>query len=317
MFCLGKKLQFSVFQNYKAETLNKSKKLILRGGLGNQLFQFAFLHNLVESEKQNVDIYFPEANNGDRAFNLHSVVKNCRHLGEVNLRRSLAKDIRFKTLGFLQFRLPGIYRTVFANLDFNEQNAYAYKEISKTYSYYSGYFQNWKYVAKVIEVLEIEIAPTLSKEFKNLPLRLRNSEFGVIHFRRGDMTKYYDSMGLLHPDYFLQVTNNALSENGKVIEIIVLTDDKAAAQRALQGKFTNVFGPDDVSEWQALALMSRAKFVVTSNSTFSWWGGLLASRNGAKVYIPNPWFLNWAPHPREAFNYPGFVTQPSIFVESS
>lgn len=304
-----------MFQNYKAEKLNKSKKLVLRGGLGNQLFQFAFLHNLVGSEKQSVEIYFPESSNNDRSFNLHSIVKNCQHLGKVNLRRSLAKDFRFKSLDFLQFRLPDIYWAFFANLDFNEQNAYAYKEIYEPYSYYFGYFQNWKYVANVIGVLEIEIAPTLSKEFNNLPLKLRNSEFGVIHFRRGDMIKYYDSMGLLHPDYFLQVANKALSEHGKFIEIIVLTDDKAAAHNALEGKFTNVFGPEDVSEWQALALMSRAKFVVTSNSTFSWWGGLLASRNGAKVYIPNPWFLNWTPNPREAFNYPGFVTHPSIFVE--
>jgi hypothetical protein len=61
--------------------------------------------------------------------------------------------------------------------------------------------------------------------------------------------------------------------------------------------------------------MSQARFVITSNSTFSWWGALLASGNGGTAYIPEPWFLNWIPDPDSAFEYPGFKKVRSRFKE--
>lgn len=290
------------------------KNIVLSGGLGNQLFQFAFLHNLHAEVSSKIGIYFPHPEDGARSFNLEELAKNCHHVGMIRNRRSFLTDSRFQCLGFIRFRFPRLYIRFFSKIDFNEENAYSCLENLNFYSYFSGYFQNWKYVSKVIDSLETEIRPLLEKEFATLPEELRSSLFAVLHFRRGDMTKYWETMGILDRSYFERVEKEAMAGIGGTIKVVVLTDDKEAALKAFPERASYIYGPDEVSEWQALALMSKARFVITSNSTFSWWGGLLASRNGGTAYIPDPWFLNWSPDPKAAFAYPGFVSCRSTFT---
>ena len=37
-------------------------------------------------------------------------------------------------------------------------------------------------------------------------------------------------------------------------------------------------------------LMSLCKNNITSNSTFSWWGGFLNQNTNKKIYVPSIWF---------------------------
>jgi hypothetical protein len=37
---------------------------------------------------------------------------------------------------------------------------------------------------------------------------------------------------------------------------------------------------------ETIHLMAQCKTLILSHSTFSWWAGVLASKNGAKVYAP-------------------------------
>jgi len=289
--------------------------LIMNGGLGNQLFQFSFLHKIYFQSGKRLDIYFPNPKDGAREFALGLLCRNCNHVNRLRLNRSMWVDLASKIIDFLKFRNPRVYKSLISKFHYSEVNSYEYEyENGLIHKHiYSGYFQNWKYVDEVINEVEKELMPFLESQLENVFLRFPRSDYAVLHFRRGDLLKYSETMGVLDADYFSRALETAMADVGRELRLIVLTDDRQAAIQELTGFIAEIYGPADLSEWQALALMSKAKFVITSNSTFSWWGGLLASRNGGSVYIPNPWFLDWNPNPGDAFRYPGFITVHSTF----
>ena len=293
----------------------KGNVVVMSGGLGNQLFQFAFLHNLSDLKRGAISCFFPITHDGARDFMLSSLCSNCTHVDKVNTRSSRTLDLRFKALGFVQNRFPKIFMKFFSGLDFVEKNTYSFENLDISFKYYSGYFQHWKHVHNSLESFESELDFVIDEQLESLPEFFSQSPYGVVHFRQGDLLNYRKTMGNLNFEYFEKSISAALTDCEEEIRVIVLTDDKDAALKHFVNLAVEVYGPDEISEWQGLAAMSAAKFVITSNSTFSWWGALLASRRGGIAYIPSPWFLNWQPAPGDAFNFPGFKSLPSTFEQ--
>ena len=177
-----------------------------------------------------------------------------------------------------------------------------------------GYFQNWQYVHVVMPQIYSELVAMLTKVSGIASIQLGDSVYGVVHFRRGDLLNYGKTMGVLDDDYFLKAITYAFTDLNQRVKLVVLTDDKEAGEKTFASLADEVYGPDDVDEWEALRIMSNAIFVVTSNSTFSWWGALLSSKNGGTAYVPSPWFLDWSPNPGEAFTFPSFKKVPAQFT---
>jgi hypothetical protein len=293
--------------------MNRGPVIVLSGGLGNQLFQFSFAHLLVEVNGGKVTIYSPKPKNGAREFALHSLTDNCSHLDRLRLKRSWLLDIRFKFRGFIQHRFGKTFDKPLEKYFYSESNAYSFVSNRLSHKYYSGYFQNWRMVDAALPMFYSELNKALSEHSSSISEQLDSEPYGVVHFRRGDLLEFYQSMGVLEDDYFLSAIDSAFADLQKRIKLIVLTDHKEKALKSFADVADSVYGPYDVDEWEALRIMSRASFVVTSNSTFSWWGGLLAAKNGGVAYTPTPWFLNWTPDPGAAFEYPGFRNIPSRF----
>ena len=295
--------------------MNRGKIIVLSGGLGNQLFQFSFAHLLAEVNGGNITIYSPKSKNGARDFALRSLTSSCSHIERIRLKRSWSLDFRFKLRDFIQHRFGKTFDKHLEKYFYSEDNAYSYVNYRVPHRYYSGYFQNWRLVDAALPMFYSELNKALSQRSSSISQQLESEPYGVVHFRRGDLLTFYQSMGVLEDDYFLSAIDSAFSDLQKTIKLIVLTDSKEHALKSFADVANQVYGPDDVDEWEALKIMSRASFVVTSNSTFSWWGGLLASKNGGVAYTPTPWFLNWAPDPGSAFEYPDFRNIPSRFKQ--
>jgi hypothetical protein len=293
--------------------MNRKRIIVLSGGLGNQLFQFCFAHLLAVNHSGTVSFYAPKPKNLARDFVLKSLCDECSHIENVILKRNWVTDFGFRCRDFINHRFKYFFHTISDRYFYVERDAYAHTYPLFTEKLYSGYFQNWRFVREGLPFFISELARTLSEQPIPLPLQVKNEPFGVIHFRRGDLLKYSDSMGILSEDYFLKAIDLAFDDLKARIKLIVLTDDKKLGTETFAHLVDKVYGPDEVDEWQGLSIMSQAAFVVTSNSTFSWWGALLASTNGGAAYIPSPWFLNWAPDPGSAFEYPGFKAVPSNF----
>jgi hypothetical protein len=295
--------------------MSHKKLVVLKGGLGNQLFQFSFAHLLTNDPNAKIEIYAPKSKkNGGLDFALESLCLECSHIYRVRSKRLWWIDFIFKCRGFIQHRFDNSAQDFFNKYLYVESNAYDVADINVSARVYSGLFQNWQYVHEVMPQIYSELDKILTKAAGAASIRLGDSVYGVVHFRRGDLLKYRKTMGILADDYFLKAINSAFADLKRPIKLVVLTDDKEAGEKTFAGLADEVYGPGDVKEWEALSIMSNAIFVVTSNSTFSWWGGLLSSKKGGAVYVPSPWFLDWSPNPGEAFNSPNFKKIPAQFT---
>ena len=289
------------------------KTVVISGGLGNQLFQFSFAHYLVKEFNARISFYAPSPRNGGREFKLQSLCANCTHIDFVRTKRSWKIDTAFKFRGFVDTHLGGPFSRLIENSVYVERNAYISEDTKGSTRLYSGYFQNWHYVAQSLSLFDSELNKLVTRTESMEVFSSDKGDYGVVHFRRGDLINFRSSMGLLKDTYFLKAIEVALAELNPAPRLVVITDDKSAAVKVFSGITEEIFGPSDLQEWEALNVMSTARFVITSNSTFSWWGGLLCFKNGGEVYVPSPWFLNWSPDPSNAFNFPGFKVIPSDF----
>jgi hypothetical protein len=107
----------------------------------------------------------------------------------------------------------------------------------------------------------------------------------MLHIRRGDFTKNKETVGLLTVEYFLkQVEKNE--------EILIFTDERSDSPEFLENFPTSIIlGADSLDTWSSFSLLSHARHMVASNSTFSWWAGVISVLRGGEVVAPQPWTL--------------------------
>jgi hypothetical protein len=107
----------------------------------------------------------------------------------------------------------------------------------------------------------------------------------MLHIRRGDFIHNKDTVGLLTVDYF----SDQVEKDEKVI---IFTDARSEDPEILSN-FPNslVLGADSLDTWSSFSLLSHAGQLVGSNSTFSWWAGVISLMRGGTVIAPQPWTL--------------------------
>jgi hypothetical protein len=109
--------------------------------------------------------------------------------------------------------------------------------------------------------------------------------YACAHVRRGDYADF--GSGRILPAAYYE---RCLAELPAVDQLVLVSDDPAGAQAAvpvLSG--ARAFGASAAVD---LALLAHAKAVVTSASSFSWWGAWLNRTPDAVVLAPRHW-LGW------------------------
>lgn len=286
-------------------------KVILSGGLGNQLFQWSFGHFLFAHSGLKADLVFFRGKNDVLHTNISLLdfIEECKHCRPKIWERSFLNKLfnpwnRTNPQRANLLPLVDLRSRPFENLEgINTSSNMAY----------IGYFQNSNIVLAVREVILPELEEMINKK-SILPKNLNKGEFlEVIHIRRGDtiVPNIKKRVGILDLDYYKAVLGDRNLKNTR----IVVTDDESDSKSLVNNlRADAVFSSRELDPISTLHLMSKAKKLVTANSTFSWWGGILANKNGAEVIIPKPFFASPELSADKALNYPGFVQAKSIFM---
>lgn len=281
-------------------------KIKISGGLGNQLFQFAFAHYASNIIDKTVYYEVSDEPNFGRPFELAGLIGNCTHrLQRVDSKGPLAELIRIPALiSGSKWIEPPTYEFILPERVVELRN----RKIA-------GYFQNWKFLFPENENVVSEISNYVngidlpSVEFRE---PVKGTEYLLIHIRGGDLLLYEQTMGCLSEAYYLDVIGSL--DKKSFSKIVVTTDDKKfVIENFRRLKYDYLFDQLDLTTWECLKLMSNAKILITANSTLSWWGGCLASRGGSQVHVPNPWFKKWHENPGAAFLVPDFIPHNSRF----
>lgn len=266
----------------------------ISGGLGNQLFQYAFGRYVSESLQVEVK-YDLQTNLKIRDF----TIRDCG-LADLNLpfdQASTAEIERFRF--FYSGFLSRLERKVNQFIPFNihliiEKGQHLVLPVGKLKDncYYDGYWQSYKYLTElrnelISQVGEIQLG-IKAVEWKKM---IQTSISISIHIRRGDyisIKKNTDIFQVCGIDYYLSAINYI---KGKITNphFFIFSDDLAWAKENFQGvQFTFVEGNKPHED---MYLMSLCQHNIIANSTFSWWGAWLNSNYGQLVVAPKHWYV--------------------------
>ena len=264
------------------------------GGLGNQMFQYAFYKYLeyIKQNKIKLDLSLFKNYSLHNGYELERVF----NIGE----KIADKDEieRFKSKYPLFFKIENKLfnkNIIFGTNHFKENNFYINKKIfdEKIKDFYvEGYFQTYKYIEELDENL-FEFQTKLNiKE-----LELFQGEIVSIHIRGGDyVTSKKDNnlFGNICTTEYYKKAIKYIKQNVENPEFIIFTNDKKYAENILQGEsFKIIDWNTGENSFRDMFLMSQCKHNIIANSSFSWWGAWL-NKNSSKIVIaPDKWFNDY------------------------
>ena len=268
---------------------------ILSGGVGNQLFMIFAVLDLGFQTKCKVIAYSPRTTKG---FQVHGSSIEAFHipgLGEYDP-EPFDYLVRHRLTSFAYRYLPAVSKPLMNLTRYYESPVIGYDKALghlENGGTIKGYFQTYRHFKRFKAhnpLFEITLKNP-SKEFLKLEQSLKSKEVSVIHVRLGDYLLHKDSVGVLSSDYFKSCLEIMSLKNSSVL---VFSDDIEEATRMISHllpKSAIWLGPASLSAEESLALMWRGNQFILSNSSFSYWGALLA-RNPITVISPSKWFKN-------------------------
>lgn len=260
----------------------------IKGGLGNQLFQYAFGRCLAEQTNTELKLdisFFDSIDKGvthrqyllDR-FAISAVIATTSEIQALK-KRSLIDKLFPYTAKYLKDKERKFSSRYFKRRDNR---------------YLTGYWQSEKYFKPIEQIIrnEFELKNISSSENLSQILSKIDTTTSVsIHFRRTDYIgktvgavctqKYYD---------------NAIAKMqeliGDDIHLFIFSDDIDWVRNNVNFPVasTIVEGVADIDDCVLdLYVMSRCKHNIIANSSFSWWGAWLNSNLNKTVICPDVW----------------------------
>lgn len=230
------------------------------GGLGNQLFQYAFGRAQMENGLDvgfNIN-WFNRSKNANRPYVLdkfNTKVKTSDYLPQKNI---LEKRVKYN---------PNLTDVTSFN--------------------FHGYWQDPRYFENILSTLKQEIA--VREEFYTLEfLKLReiilNESIIAIHVRRGD---FVGKVNVLTREYYDEAIACAINSYS---DFFIFSDDINWCIR----NFDTYYTKDrfiHLNEYLDFELMKLCKHNIIANSTFSWWAAILNDNPNKIVVAPKEWRL--------------------------
>lgn len=267
------------------------------GGLGNQMFIYAFSVALRETFRQEilVDTHYYKSRNFHNGLEIERIFGI--HLTEAKLSDKLKMSWYFPNYWIdyhLLGKLPARKNTV-RELSGQKVNLELLEDSSD--KFYDGYWQSYQYFDSYRDVILKEFTfPSINKEDKlnfELNENLKNEENSVgIHIRRGDYLKNWKYRGLCGIDYYQKAIAYIL-EHIKSPKFFLFSDDidwvKENISPLLKGyDVTFVNWNHSINSYKDMQLMAMCKNLIIANSSFSWWAAYL-NQNNPIVVAPEKW----------------------------
>jgi hypothetical protein len=256
----------------------------LQGGLGNQLFCFAFAHSLSLAAKEPValDLSSFQTDRYGRSFESEFAA----HFPEFKLSNSCAWAMQFRRVAAKLVPGFGVIREPSAGAaDINN--------LARRHGYFSGYWQNEAYlldapafVAKVQNYLR-EKAPAAKRH--ELVVHVRSYEDEIVAERRTVPGRRY----------FAAAFDEIRRRHGTLPPVTLISDRPEVARRMLDGLGLNIEDDAGRDAHGDLRAMLLADNLILTNSSFSWWGGFCSDASTV-VYPANDGFFHY-PAPARRF----------------
>lgn len=254
------------------------------GGLGNQMWQYAFLVAL-KKHFPNEEVYYNTSffngyslHNGfelDRIFNItakHASKRNIRRLFYYFIGHNLYLKIYTHFFPVLKTEIREVESEPYRKEVFEQQGDF----------YYNGYWADHRYFDECRKELIKEFSLKIPLDDRNVAMLMDNKERYLcsVHVRRGDYLKDPDYCGICDLDYYQRAVDIILSKVDKSVTFLVFSNDMPWCKMHLAGSFkgNNVIYVDwntGSDSYKDMYLMSQCHANIIANSSFSWWAAYL------------------------------------------
>jgi hypothetical protein len=167
--------------------------------------------------------------------------------------------------------------------------------------YLEGYWQSERYFDAVADRLRVEFVPRMPLEGRAALLadEMRSGDSVSLHVRRGDYVSE-PPVSQVHlvcdPDYYARCVRH-MSERFDDARYYVFSDEPGWARDNLRLPRGTTIVADRccATAVHEMWLMAQCRHHVIANSSFSWWGAWLDSRPSKVVLMPRRWFRDREP----------------------
>lgn len=277
----------------------------ITGGLGNQMFQYAFaiaLKQKYPNEEVYIDIqhykslFFKKF----KGINLH----NGYEINRIFLNADLPVA-RLSQLSRLSYYIPNyilsrvgrkilpIRKTEYIP-PYNMNYSYDTNALNITGDcYYEGYWQSVQYFTEIKEILRRVYAHSEPNDFnRDLITKLLSENSVGLHVRRGDYLAEPEFNGICNINYYKKGIKEIMKD-GKKHSFYIFSNDIQWCKQNIAPLVDNCkieYVIENIGKnscWD-MFLMQYCKDLIIANSSFSWWGAFL-NKNANKVIAPYPW----------------------------
>ncbi len=155
----------------------------------------------------------------------------------------------------------------------------------------SGYFGDFSFYEALDSKDKLLQLAKPSSSYLKIRDNMKPSLSLGIHIRAGDYLNLHDSVGVLDDQYYLGALEQISNLTPAKSTLIFTNDAEYALKRIRNWNLENclVISPELLPDpAESLDLMSRCMYIVTSNSTFSFWAAKLSSNN-SMIWTPDNW----------------------------
>ncbi len=159
-----------------------------------------------------------------------------------------------------------------------------------------GFWQTEKYFTEIDDLLRKELVVRRDMTGKNLETakEIDGDNSVCVHVRHGDNANpIAERLGVVPGEYYMRAVHELKRELASP-HFFVFSDDVSWARQVLPGglRITYVDHNRGAHSHEDLRLMSLGKHYIIANSTFGWWGAWLGRKPGQIVYAPRRYYQN-------------------------
>ncbi len=278
----------------------------LKGGLGNQLFQYATgralqlrrqdQNNLKEAgvgvEKLKLDITGYGENNGIDTMRRYAL-SSFKIEAEIATREEIKKlkypfAIFSKGWRFFKVKVLRQFNTGFNKRIFNYKKSL----------HLDGFFQTERnFIDKEERIRsDLTLKSLLSSPAQKISDAIKSATISIsLHVRRGDYAndkatnKYW---GTCDPEYYAKALEYISTKINSDPHIFVFSDDIAWVKENITIPYPSTYvSTPKIPDYEELVLMSQCRHNIIANSSFGWWGAWLNQNHDKIVVAPSKWTL--------------------------
>lgn len=278
--------------------------IIYQGGLGNQLFQYAFQKHLEQNG------ILTTANTYDyKKINEHNGFELSKLWG-ISDNPSALDYYLFKILFFFFCRSSQniIYKSIYKIISFCtkrivtednyiEETNICYSKFHNAIIYY-GYWSAPKFFSSIkdsiTDIIKFDESMVSEKTRNILSWIEENNNVVSIHIRRGDYLqgKNKDIYGGICTDEYYKNAIEYICQKLDNPKFLIFSNDMDYVRTNFDIPQSKIVDFNQKSDsWQDLFIMSKCHHNIIANSTFSWWGAYL-NENSNKIVITPTKFNN-------------------------